>query len=99
MEFTCGVCQREEMVGSLVCTNCGGTVIYGATSEERKIGAIGGLIVGTVAYMQVGRFLGLSGSFTALAVCALIGMGLGVFIVVKLQQGKIRTRHHAVGNR
>jgi len=91
--------MRQEIVGSLVCLGCKGTVIYGPTSEEIKVSMFVGAIVSVVAYLQLAKWFAGSPTLTGILIGAFVGMAGGAFAIGRFQAGNIRTRHRAVGDR
>lgn len=100
--FTCGQCHVESKLGVHVCVGCQGDVVYGATMEERKQGAMLGGIAGFMLAFAVldwipkklSSLAGTSTSFLNLPsvlVFAGIGALAGVYVTHRVKAPLIRT--------
>lgn len=100
--FICGQCHFECSYGAHVCRGCGGDIVYGATSDEKKQGRIYGAIIGVLSAGVIlelipSKVAGLFGTSASLlnvpsgAAFIVIGVLVGSYLVTRNASGKVRT--------
>jgi hypothetical protein len=100
--FTCGQCHFECSHGVHVCRGCSGDVVYGATMDERKQGAMLGGVAGLVigfgpVNWVIAKLSSLIGtqpgqlSLVAVLACGGIGALAGMYLTHRVYAKHIRT--------